>query len=38
MAESLRIAVEMVGQEYVVARMGWLNKTSQQDHDQETAS
>lgn len=37
-AESLRIAVEIVGQEYVVARMGWLNKDNQQVQDQETVS
>ncbi|KAL4068269.1 maintenance of telomere capping protein 1 [Scleroderma yunnanense] len=37
-AESLRIAVEVIGQEYVVARMGWINQDSQQDQERETVA
>ncbi|VDB99294.1 unnamed protein product [Peniophora sp. CBMAI 1063] len=34
-AEALRVGVEVVGQEYIVARMGWMNP-KQDDADEET--
>ena len=31
MAEALRVGVEVVGQEYIVARMGWMNPKQETD-------
>lgn len=30
-AGTLKVAIELLGQDYIVARMGWLNKENQQD-------
>ena len=30
-AEALRVGVEVVGQEYIVARMGWMNPKQETD-------